>query len=286
MWSLSCAFWFELVKSSLTCLCTWSGVIDNFLGKFFEERIHKSTAAANWTAVRCSAWIVVLSPWNHFFEWIPISESEVAFVILHLLSNYGDILVWNIKPLNSYLSNEWFIAFLKTPVNRSRHKMGTLKTKRWITILTQCIGRVLTNNGLFFFTGLVLNWSIKLINHFSGNVKISHFSSNSAIVITNWHLRWISILILIEMCAINFSVNPFFFIGVGFHFSFSVTIIRSFYLSFVWVITSEHHIAILFMLNPLEHFYVSNKFHGVRKWKTKWLIVAAHFRGGVSIDMY
>lgn len=199
MRSLRWDFWFELVKSSLTSLCTWSWVVDNFLGKFLEERVHLIAAAANCIAVRFSAWIVVLSPWNHFHEWIPISESEVTLVILHLLSNYGDILVWNIKPLNSYLSNEWSISFLKTSINWSWHEMRTLKNKRWVTILSQCISRILTNNGLFFLTGLVLNWSIKLINHFSSNVVITHFSCNSAIVITNWHVRWINVLWLVEM---------------------------------------------------------------------------------------
>jgi hypothetical protein len=79
--------------------------IENVLENSLEALLNEEAADASCWAASVSVRAVFFSPSDIKFIWIPLSESESLFVVLHLLGQNINLSALNIFKFNSHVSN-------------------------------------------------------------------------------------------------------------------------------------------------------------------------------------
>jgi len=101
---LRLVFGIKVVHGFIQALLSRSAVVHNFHGECLKALFHDEAADACDRARCVGVRVVVITKLNVFFVWVPLSESVNTLLVLHLLCNDGDLLIWNILPLNSNVS--------------------------------------------------------------------------------------------------------------------------------------------------------------------------------------
>jgi len=186
----------------------------NVVNGFLESSLEEAFGDVTWEAVERARDLDVLSgafsPFNVFFIWVPVSESEFIVAVLHLLGDERNVIAHDHLPLDSDITKFSFIEVAVSMLGKLRVNVSIIQL--WSS--PSCISEG-SLDGAGDRVEISIDWhvlvAVKLTNLGVGNfVGAESYVVVDDGLILEWPAGWVlTILLNFERGRVLFASAPF-----------------------------------------------------------------------------